>query len=246
MNKKQDFGQNGFLMPASGAAKPKVLLLDFWKTIARGPHPEPIEIVKGDILKLGDNIRDSDFLKACLTTPHEKPRAYLQCIARRFNATVPKGAVAEFEELVDLEKNGLLLFIDAHKDGVLSRLKQRMRLGLVTNCWPFPLRTFLQSTGLDEIFEHVISSHETGVCKQYGPSIYRLAAEKFDVSPAECRMIGDNPQLDVLTPVQAGVPAVLLDRFGEYVRGGTYADPLLAECGMPFIRNLNDLEQLLP
>ncbi len=226
------------------ARKPSVILFDLWKTIARGPYPEPIKLLK-DILGLGAEVSDEEFLVACLTTPYEDTRLYIYHVADRFGVEyVSDEAVEEFESLVQNEKNGLLLFTDVVKE--LSFLKkQGFRLGLVTNSWPFPVQTLLETTGLDEIFEHVISSHSAGVAKQHGPEIYLVAAERFGVRPEECLMIGDNPALDVVPALAADVQAVLIDRDGSHVNcKGEFKSVELRKLGVGFIRNLQDLREL--
>ena len=221
-----------------------VVLFDLWKTIARGPYPEPIKLLK-ELLNL-EEVSDDEFLVVCLTTPFEDPERYLMHISEYFGmGEIPDGALEDFRSLIQNEKNGLLLFTDVVAELTLIK-EQGYRLGLVTNSWPFPVYDLLRTTGLDQIFEHVISSHEVGIAKQDGPEIYRLAAQRFGVEPEQCLMVGDNPALDVLPAHDARVKAVLIDRDGTYVdREGKFKDVRFQDLQVTVVRNLNELSSRL-
>jgi len=219
----------------------KVVLFDLWKTIARGPYPEPIANFRS-MLGLNGKVDDEEFLRVCLTTPHEDPRLYMQAIATHFGVTsIPENALEDFEALIRKEKNGLLTYTDVFR--TLWALKQQgYRLGMVTNSWPFPVRALLESTGLDQLFEQVIASSEVGLAKQDGPEIYFLAAQLFGVSPEECVMVGDNPALDVLPALKASARAVLIDRDESYVNGdGSFKNAEFGKLGIRVIRSLDEL-----
>lgn len=231
----------------SAKAPIKVVLFDLWKTIARGPYPEPIANFRS-MLGLDGLVDDEQFLRVCLTTPHEDPQRYLLAIAAHFGVdvdSIPADALDEFEALIRKEKNGLLCYTDVHK--TLWQLRQSgYRLGLVTNSWPFPVRALLENSGLDQVFEQVISSSEVGLAKQDGPEIYRLAAQLFGVRPEECVMVGDNPSLDILPVLAANARAVLIDRDETYVAGdGTFRNPDLGRLGIRVIRCLDELPNAL-
>lgn len=224
----------------------KVVLFDLWKTIARGPYPEPIANFR-HILGLDGKVDDEQFLRVCLTTPDEDPQAYMLAVARHFAIThLPENALEEFKALIRREDDGLLLFKEVFE--TLSELKRRgYRLGLVTNSWPFPVRSLLRWTKLDEVFEHVISSSEVGLAKQDGAEIYHLAAQMFGVLPEDCVMIGDSPSLDILPVLAAHCKAVLIDRYEENVDGrGIFKSAALAALGVPFIRSLDQLLPYMP
>lgn len=219
----------------------KVVLFDLWKTIARGPYPEPIANFRS-MLGLNGKVDDEEFLRVCLTTQHEDPSLYMQAIATHFGVTsIPENALDDFQSLIRKEKNGLLTYTDVIR--TLTALKrQGYRLGMVTNSWPFPVRALLESDGLDQFFDHVIASSEVGMAKQDGPEIYILAAHLFGVSPEECVMVGDNPALDVLPALKASARAVLIDRDESYVNGdGSFKNAELGKLGIRVIRSLDEL-----
>jgi HAD superfamily hydrolase (TIGR01509 family) len=233
------------VMPLWLSSTIKVVLLDLWKTIARGPYPEPIaDLMK--ILGLEGKVDAEQFLRVCLTTQHEDPELYMLAVAGHFGVEkLPENALAEFQGLIRREKNGLLVYGEVHK--VIRALKQHgLRVGLVTNSWPFPVRALLKSTGLDELFDHVISSSEVGLAKQDGPEIYFLAAQIFNVRPEECVMVGDNPSLDYYPALAANARAVLIDRDESCVdENGQFRSPRLADLNPVVIRNLYGLPPAL-
>jgi HAD superfamily hydrolase (TIGR01549 family) len=227
------------------AAPIKVVLFDLWKTIARGPYPEPIANFR-TMLGLDGKVDDDQFLRVCLTTCHEEPLQYMLAIAEHFGVTeIPANALPEFEALVRREQNGLLQYTDVPE--CVYKLKQAgYQLGLVTNSWPFPVRKFLRETRLDELFTHVISSSEVGLAKQDGPEIYFLAAQRFGVAPEQCVMVGDNPALDIVPALATRAKAVLIDRDETYVDGeGKFKKPEHSGLSVPVIRKLDDLLKVL-
>lgn len=227
--------------PWAATSRPKVILFDLWKTIARGPYPEPIANFRS-ILGLDGLVDDEQFLRVCLTTGNEDPERYMIEVANHFGVTaLPENALPEFVALIRKEKQGLLTYTDVFK--TLWTLKQDgYRLGLVTNSWPFPVRALLEASGLDQLFEHVIASSEVGLAKQDGPEIYFLAATLFGVLPEECVMVGDNPSLDIIPVLAANVRAVLIDRDESYVdHDGQFKNADLGRLGIRVIRSLDQL-----
>jgi 2-haloacid dehalogenase len=98
-------------------------------------------------------------------------------------------ALAELE----INENGLAdelmtlyLKLDAFPDvkETLATLRQRgKRLAILSNGSPSMLDAIVRHSGLDKIFEHVISVEEVGI---YKPSrrVYRLAMQKFHIQDA--------------------------------------------------------------
>lgn len=223
----------------------KVVLFDLWRTIGRGPYPEPITDFR-KMLGLDGKVDEDLFLRVCLTTSYEDPYLYMLAIAKKFGITaIPDTALGEFEALIRREKNGLCTYADV-KDTLIKLKDKGYRLGMVTNSWPFPVRALLQKAGLEGLFEHIICSAACGFAKQDGSEIYFLAATTFGVRPEECVMVGDNPSLDVVPALAAKVRAVLIDRDEIYVNDeGVFKDPRLGALGIPFIFNMDELPSAL-
>ncbi|MBY0359575.1 MAG: HAD-IA family hydrolase [Candidatus Obscuribacterales bacterium] len=201
----------------AGADEPKVILFDLWKTLARATYPEPVAFLQkllGYDCPTGDipPVVNKQFLEACLETPNENPDEFVDVIAGRFSVAVPESTYSEFRTVLKREQQGLCLFRDLHW---LSRLKEAgYRLGLLSNVWPFPVRKLLDTHGMTGVFEHLILSCEVGHAKPKR-EIFYASAERFEVHPNECLMVGDNPDLDIRGALNAGMAAVHIDRYGD-------------------------------
>jgi HAD superfamily hydrolase (TIGR01509 family) len=113
----------------------------------------------------------------------------------------------------------------------LEILARRYRLGVITNGNSHPRRL-----GLHGYFAEVVLSTEVGVAKP-DPAIYRLAATRAAVPPADLVMVGDSQVNDVDAAIAAGWRAVRLDR-----------DPRIdgpAPTSGPVITSLTELPALL-
>ena len=97
----------------------------------------------------------------------------------------------------------------------LARLRERgYRLGLISNfeAW---LEELLAGLGLDEFLEVTVISGREGFEKPH-PRIYELALEKGGVAPQRALHVGDSPLSDYHGAREAGMRAVLLDRWGRF------------------------------
>lgn len=105
----------------------------------------------------------------------------------------------------------------AYHDAVqaLEELSKRgYRLGLISNFEPW-LDDLLSLLGLRDFFEvSVISGREE--YEKPHPRIYELALERCGVEPERALHVGDSPISDYRGPVEAGMRAVLLDRWGRF------------------------------
>ena len=222
----------------------KVILFDLWKTIARGPYPEPITNFRV-LLGLDGKVNNEDFLRVCLTTNEEDPQLYMQKVAARYGLfDLRAEALEEFLKLIRTEKNGLLTYNDLGEGNraLWALREQGYRLGLVTNSWPFPISSLLKDTGLDQVFEHVIVSAMVCCAKQEGPRIYTDAANLFGVLPSECCMVGDNPCLDIYPALEAGLRTILIDRDEAHLDAqGLFKDQEMEKLGVRAIRSLKEL-----
>lgn len=88
----------------------------------------------------------------------------------------------------------------------LRRLKQRYRVGVIANQSPGTEKR-LQSYGVGEYIDLVISSAEEGVAKP-DPAIYRLALDRAGCSPQEAVMVGDRLDNDILPAKELGMKTI--------------------------------------
>jgi putative hydrolase of the HAD superfamily len=94
---------------------------------------------------------------------------------------------------------------------VLDELRSSgLRLGLVSNC-SSPVVDLWGESPFAERFDAVVLSADVGLCKP-DPAIYRLAAERLGVGPAEALFVGDGDSDELPGAERAGMTAVCLER----------------------------------
>ncbi|MCP4392599.1 MAG: HAD family hydrolase [Gammaproteobacteria bacterium] len=88
----------------------------------------------------------------------------------------------------------------------LQRLKQRFRLGAISNG-----NASVEHVGLGHLIEDSVSAAEVQVAKP-DPLIYQHFAERFEAAPEEIVYVGDHPAYDVVGSLDAGYHAVWINR----------------------------------
>ena len=89
---------------------------------------------------------------------------------------------------------------------MLRNLRERgYRTGLLSNCSGEEVEA-LRGSVLAPLFDGIILSHETGLCKPE-EAIYRLAAETVGVLPEECIFIGDGGSRELYGAADVGMQA---------------------------------------
>ncbi len=101
--------------------------------------------------------------------------------------------------------------IDPDADHLLATLAPRYRLALLTNGAGDVQREKLSRTPFARHFAAIVVSVEVGVGKP-DPRIFRIAAERLGVAPADAVYVGDSLVRDVAGAHAAGMRAVWLDR----------------------------------
>jgi len=119
---------------------------------------------------------------------------------------------------------------------LLSRLRQRVALGVVSNFYGNVHRV-LEEAELAPLLATIVDSSVVGVRKP-DPAIFALAVERLGVEPAEVLYVGDSFEKDIVGAHAAGL------RTGWLVAG------VERPCGSPEcvdvrLRRLADLEELL-
>jgi len=92
-----------------------------------------------------------------------------------------------------------------HTHSVLDYLSSQYQLHIVTNGFADVQLIKLQSAGIIQYFEHIVTSDDAGCCKP-DPAIFQHTLELIGTMPQECMMIGDNPHSDI-----GGAQAVGID-----------------------------------
>lgn len=102
---------------------------------------------------------------------------------------------------------------DAHD--TLRELRERgVRMGLISNFEPW-LEDLLRDLEMLDFLEVLVISGKEDYEKPH-PRIYELALERAGVSPRQSLHVGDSPVSDYDGAREAGMRAVLLDRWGRF------------------------------
>lgn len=117
---------------------------------------------------------------------------------------------------------------------VLSALRPRARLGLLTNGAPDLQREKARAAGLLPWFDAVVVSGDLGVGKP-DPRVFRHVLERLGVPPERAIMVGDNPERDVAGGRASGLATVWVERTGA-------AAPPAAACDL----RVRTLDEALP
>lgn len=117
---------------------------------------------------------------------------------------------------------------------ILTYVKDRYNLYLITNGFHEVQSTKLKVSGLGEYFEKVVTSEEAGF-KKPDRRIFDYALNKTGASPEDSLMIGDDPEVDILGAKTVGMDQVLFDPMKKYTQNGsTY-----------YINSLEELKNIL-
>lgn len=126
-------------------------------------------------------------------------------------------------------------FADAKK--VLCTLRERgYQIGILTNGYPRVQNSKIDVSTLRPLLDYTLISGEEGVRKPHA-EVFRRAAMRLGVHPADCVFVGDNPKNDIDGALQVGMRAVFMDF--------QYPDVTVDASNVPHVSNLSELLDLL-
>ncbi len=112
--------------------------------------------------------------------------AVVRALAEHVGSSAAEGALSEWERL-----QAAVPAIEPEMRELLQRLRGRVRLGLLSNIGAGGLDR-LRAAGVAALFDDVICSADVGLAKP-DPAVFRLAAERLQVTVQECLFIDDMP-----------------------------------------------------
>ncbi len=92
---------------------------------------------------------------------------------------------------------------------VLTKLKNKFLLGVVSNSLGKNTRVDLTVTGFIDLFDTIITSSEVGKRKPH-PFIFEFALKRLEVKPAEAIFVGDDIYEDIYGAKQVGMKTILI------------------------------------
>ncbi len=190
----------------------KVLLFDFWGTLVENGVWSPTKQVQHT---LRIDLPFSEFVvrleEAMMTKPFSSLHEAFKSVCLEFGVTEE----GDIDYLVGMwNKSWMLSSLYPETKTVLSKLKGKYRLILISNTDNFSIMRALDKFGLAEYFEKMFLSYEMGVIKT-DESFYPTVLETLKVRADDCVMIGDSIQSDIEPAEQAGIRAILVDRKGR-------------------------------
>src|SRR5690606_39274721 len=81
-------------------------------------------------------------------------------------------------------------YLDKGLVSLIHRLRPRYKTGILSNAWSNARDNFARLFGLDRVVDAIVISAEEKIAKP-DPRIYRLAAERLGVEPAQAVFIDD-------------------------------------------------------
>lgn len=100
-------------------------------------------------------------------------------------------------------------------EGLCALREKGYVLGIVTNGDVRMQNKKLDVCGLRALFDTVVISGEEGVAKP-DPEIFRRAAARLGVAPADCMFVGDHPEKDIDGARAVGMAPVFMHKSGLY------------------------------
>ena len=99
-------------------------------------------------------------------------------------------------------------------DRMLRRLKEDgMKLAILSNGTPAMLASLVRNSGLDEVFDAVLSVEEVGVFKPH-PSVYALATQRLELAPEDICFLSSNGW-DAFSAKAFGFRVLWCNRFAQ-------------------------------
>ena len=164
----------------------------------------------------------------------EITRDYL--IVERFRRPLSEGKGLEVTEALCLEMNTVFLDYCSSKPGVIEGAHELMdylkakgyRMHITSNGFHEVQYKKLAACGLRDYFDTIILSEDAGVNKP-SPAFFDYALRQSGASRKTTLMIGDNLQTDILGALNAGIDALLFNRWAVDVRESPQAPTFVAD-----------------
>jgi len=138
------------------------------------------------------------------------------------------GAYGLFEIYLSFYKDYWTLYPEVK--GVLSGLKSRYKLGVISNGDSCGQREKLTMTGISDMFDTIVISEDIGVAKP-DPKIFYHALGELGVKPQESLYVGDDLVADIDGARASGMVDVYLNRNDDEHSHATFTINSLDELG---------------
>jgi putative hydrolase of the HAD superfamily len=190
----------------------KAIIFDLWGTIIEtGVVPSPSRQVKY-FLRVQQSFPDFivAFEHSFMTGKFNSLQEAFEQVVKDFNLRIPDFV---YEKLVGTwNKNAILSKMYPETLEVLQELKKRgYKLYLLSNTDQFSFEQVNTKFNLNELFDKVYPSFETGLLKA-NPESYKHILKDNKLKADDVLMIGDSVDSDIKSAEKAGIKGILVDR----------------------------------
>ncbi len=188
----------------------KAIIFDFWGTLVEQGAWSPIKQVR-NILRV--NMPFSEYVvkfeTVMMTRQFKDLREAFMEVAKEFSVGINERMLAELIGLWN--KNWMLAQPYEETKRILTGLRQKYKLILISNTDSFSIEKVLEKHGLAEFFDVVYLSYKIGMIKTDKNFLLKVLSDN-GLSAEECIVVGDSLQSDILPAKKAGIKAILVDR----------------------------------
>jgi len=193
----------------------KAIVFDFWGTLVEnGIFPSPIKQAKY-FLRIDDMTFQeyvTIFEEALMLKNFDNLSDAFMNVGKAFDINPPEYII---EKLVGVwNKNRLLAKLFPETMDILNELKKDYKLVLLSNTDCFSLQPLLEKFEMNNLFDEVFVSYETGMLKT-NPAVFDKILEKLGMEKEDVVVVGDSIDSDIKGAENAGIRAILIDRKGR-------------------------------
>lgn len=207
------------------------VIIDFWGTIVEHGVWSPIKQVR-NILEI--QVPFSEYVirmeKVMMTKKYDTLQEAFNAICTEFNVTSTPHII---ERLVGMwNKSWMLAHPYPEVRKILAKLKsQGHNLVLIASTDTFSVSRVLEKFELNSLFDNIFFSYDIGYIKSDHEFLEHVLST-LKITPAQCVMVGDGIQSDIIPAKAHSIKAILIDRKNsrDY---------------HPKIKNLEELEKVL-
>ena len=208
----------------------KTVLFDFWGTLVENGVWSPIKQVKNI---LGIKLPFPEYVvrmeRAMMTSKFNELKEAFIAVCKEFNIEPEEEKI---DSLVGMwNKSWMLAQPYEEVVEILSKLKEKYQIILVSNTDYVSIERVLEKFSLEPLFNKIYLSYNIGLIKT-DKNFFKHILSDLNLSVEDCVMVGDSVQSDIMAAKRMGIKAVLVDRRN-------------AREFHPKIKNLKELENLL-
>ncbi len=188
----------------------KAIIFDLWDTVifVCGPHPviqiyERLGLKEKDMYEFAQNLERSMMTKEYITMEE-----MFSPLLKVYN--IPEDPKLIFDLIEIWKKNINSIFFPPELEETLKEIRKKFKLVLLTNIDSFALKYVKYRYNIQNYFDLIMASCETGLAKP-DPETFYLTTKNLKIKPDEAYICGDNIKNDIFIPREMGMKTIFLD-----------------------------------